>query len=215
MKEKKIKEIHALANSLDQKDLEQAQNLLMDYLSEYPKDTDLWLLLIRTECNSPFDDPGRIIHYVQHVLSYDPYNPYALLFWAYADRYLLGNDCEELYEALCKVQSDNSQLIAIIEIAKARYLKQVNVAKYEQALKKSIEYCPDFSTNFRMLGNLYKERGQVEEGNFLIEHGLQNMTKKLDMIIDKNAFDRTSINDFFGEFFAGIYTIDVYNQDVR
>src|SRR5438105_1351125 len=151
MKNRLIKEVRVLTNSGKSENMQQAQNLLMDYLKIHPQDTDMWLLLTRTECNAPFYDHERIIHYAQHVLWYDPYNPYALLFWAYANRYLTGMQSEELYNKLCKVGNDDPRIMGMIEMAKAWYLKDIDSEKYEEALKKSIEYCPDFEMNFQDL----------------------------------------------------------------
>lgn len=212
MKKELLKQVHILTNSCEEPKQEQAQNLLMEYLKIHPQDTGMWLLLIRTECNAPFYDHERIIHYVQHVLSYDPYNPYALLFWAYANRYLTGMQSEELYNKLCNVRSDDLRIMGMIEIAKAWYLDDIDTERYESALKKSIEYCPDFAMNFKMLGELYAKLGRTEEGKFLIEHGSQNKQEKFKAIANRKSSDDISLNDFFGQFFAGIYTIDVYEK---
>jgi tetratricopeptide (TPR) repeat protein len=212
MKNRLIEEVRILTNSGKSKNMEQAQNLLMDYLKIHPQDTEMWLLLTRTECNPPLYDHERIIHYAQHILSYDPFNPYALLFWAYANRYLTGMQSEELYNKLCKVRNDDPQIMGMIEIAKSWYLYDTDTEKCEAALKKSIEYCPNFEMNFRDLGELYKEQGRLEEANFLIEHASQISKRALKALSGRESSDDISLNDFFGEFFAGIYTIDVYDE---
>lgn len=215
MKNKLIEEVRILTNSRKSESMEHAQNLLMDYLKNHPQDTEMWLLLMRTECNSPFDEAKRIIHYAQHVLSYDPYNPYALLFWAYANRYLTGMQSEELYNKLCNVRNDDLRIMGMIEIAKSWYLYDIDTEKCEAALKKSIEYCPNFEMNFRDLGELYKEQGKHQEGDFLITHASQNLGKALKSPSGRESSDDISLNDFFGEFFAGIFTIDVYEQTIN
>src|SRR5271170_2901192 len=81
-----------------EKYLEEAQEILINYLNDYKQDTHAWLLLTRIECNSPFYDPYRIIDYVSHVLFYDPSNAYALLFWSYADYFLMGSSDDNFYD---------------------------------------------------------------------------------------------------------------------
>jgi len=190
--------------------LEKAQQILMTHLNTNPHDTDAWLLLMRIECNSPFDDPERIIHYAQHVLSYDSSNPYALLFWAYADFYMLGGSDSDLYSRLQSAQSNNLEIMSMIELAKARYLELVDIEKCKEALKKSIEYCPTHAMNFNMLGGLYVKEGKVQEGNLLIEHGLHNIkTIFRCKNVDTWKLDRTSIEDFLDEFFSGISTNEI------
>lgn len=214
MREALLKEVDMLALQGGGVLLEKAQALLMDYLKDHPKDTHVWLTLMLTECHPPLYDAERIAHYAQHILSYDPYNPHALLFWAYADYYLWGGNCEELYTKLCNVQSDNPQIIGMIEVAKARYLWRIDeIEQCEQALKKSIELCPDFAINFDILSRLYRAQGRTQEAEFLYAHGMQNCKKSHSVEgADPEAFSRESINGFFCEFFSRVYTSKVYTQ---
>ena len=191
--------------------LEQAQNMLLEHLKNNPQDTDAWLLLICIECSPPFDYPDTIIEYCNHILSYDPSNPYALLFLSYADYYVMGNSNKELYDKLCMVQSDNKEIKAMVEIAKARYLEFRDIKKFEEALKKSIEYCHNFRTNLCMLGLFYLEQGDIK-GLRLFKQGLENI-RQVATPSSTHVYDPTSIKDFLDEFFAGrIIGIVEYEQ---
>jgi hypothetical protein len=205
-----LAQAQAIAKSGEDVDLEYAQQILMDHLITHPQDTDAWLLLIRIECNTPFDDPERIMHYVQHVLSYDPSNAYALLYWSYADYFLMGNLNNELYDNLCMAQSDDIEIMSMIEVAKARYFQHRDPRKYEEALKKSIEYCSTHVTNCRKLGRLYIRQGRIQEGEFLVDQSLQNSenTQNIKRAFNHSEVTRgvrcTNLRYLLDKFFAGI-----------
>lgn len=188
--------------------LEKAEKILINYLKDHPQDTQAWLLLIKIECNPPFDDYDRIVHYANHILSYDFSNAYALLFLSYADYNMMGNSDENLYSRLCMAHNDNAEIMSMIEIAKARYFETRDPVKYEEALKKSIKYCPKYVENFFLLGNLYIQQGKKTEGNFLIEQGVKNITEAVTPETACN-YDPTSIDEFLAEFFAGTIKINV------
>jgi len=154
--------------------LEKAETILLEYLKNHLTDTDAWLLLTRIECNSPFDDHDRITHYAGHVLSYDPTNAYALLFLAYADYYLHGEIEADTFSKLCLAKNDDPEIMAMIEVAKARYFESFNKTKYEQALQKSVDYSLNQQTNCTALGIIYWNQGKKKEGLYLIKKGIAN-----------------------------------------
>ncbi|MCX5924857.1 MAG: hypothetical protein NT124_00975 [Candidatus Dependentiae bacterium] len=205
-----LKQARAIAHSGDAIDIEQAQQLLMNHLTINQYDTEAWLLLARLECNPPFYDQDRIIHYVQHVLSYDPSNAYALLLWAYVDHYLMGNSDDDFYDKLCMAHSDDWEIMSMLELAKARYFELRDSKKCEEALKKSIEYCSTHAMNFYMLGKMYVKQGKIKEGNLLIEHGLQNIQRlRRCQDVDTWQLDYVSIQGLLDEFFSGISTNEI------
>lgn len=200
-----LEQARALARPGKEADLASAQELLMNHLVVNPYDTDAWLLLTRIECNSPFDDADRITHYAEHVLSYDPSNAYALLFLAYADYCMRGSSNNDLYDKLCMAKSDDIIIKSMIEIAKAQYFEFRDHKKCEEALKKSIQYCPTHVINFRMLGQLYIRQGNSAEGKLLIEQGTQNFKNFFKHHnIETWGADCTSIMGHLYEFFAGL-----------
>lgn len=205
-----IKQAQTIAQTGIEADLEAAQQLLMSHLIIDQYDTDAWLLLARLECNPPLYDQDRIIHYAQHVLSYDPSNAYALLLWSYADHHLMGNEDDNLYERLCMAHSDNNEIMSMVEVAKAWHFELRNINKYEKALKKSIEYCSTHTKNQYMLGELYMKQGKTTEGQAHIERGHQNI-KILNKCenIDNWKLDYVTIESLLDEFFSGIDTNDI------
>lgn len=176
---------------------EQVEEILLGYLEKYPKDTDAWLLLLRIECNSPLFDEDRIIKYANNVLSYDPNNVYALLFLVYAYYFLIGEISFEIYQKLCLVHNEDPEAMAMIELAKAFYYKNINIDKYECALKKSSMYSMNQQQNLTMLGSLYLKQGKIKEGKMLIEQAIKNV-KKID-----SPYDPASLEDFFDEVYKG------------
>jgi len=182
----------------------QAEDLLLEYLKDHSKDTEAWLLLTRIECNSTLYDYDRIAQYTNNILSYDPSNAYASLFLSYADYYLHERKVDT-YNKLCLAQNDNLEIMAMIEVAKARYFEDNDSEKCELALKKSIEYSSTQVINFCMLGQLYIKQGNIAEGKKLIESGLSNV-RRIASPENCHEYDPVSIQGFLNEFFAGTTT---------
>src|SRR5690242_11578567 len=146
-----VENAQKIAQMGGESNFEQAQNMLMEYLKSNMQDTQAWLLLVRIECNSPFDDYDRIVHYAEHILSYDPSNAYAALFLSYAEYYMRGSLDDNLGYKLNMAYNSDPEIKSMIELAKARHFEYRDAIKYEQALQKSIEYCSTHVKNFRML----------------------------------------------------------------
>jgi len=190
MKNTIIENAIALANTGKENGFEAAQTILLEHLKLHPQDTQAWLLLIRIECNTPFDDAERITDYAQHILAYDPLNVYALLFLVYADYYTFGGSNQEIYQKLCKLSVKDKKLMAIIEIAKAFYLEYTDHQAYEKILKKSIEYYPLLS-NLRRLGDLYTEQGKLPEAQFFL-----NEVEERCKILEPQWIERSKIPQY-------------------
>lgn len=183
-----------------------AQNILLKHLNLYPHDTEAWLLVIRLECGKSVEYADIIINYAQKILDYSPENPYALLFYAYAEYYMHGCSNDDLISKLDKAVSKDPEILSMVELSKAFYWKHRDIKKYEEALKLSIIYCSHHVTNYRMLGELYIKQGKIEQGKELIKTGLKNIREKV-MPQDLNKpYDPTNIPDFLAEFFSGTRT---------
>lgn len=191
--------------SLDKKEgcLAQAQDILLEHLEVYPRDTDAWLLLTRLECNSPFYDPERIIKYTGAVLSYDKGNIYALLLLAYSDYYLTGSQDDELVDKLSQAKSDDQYLLSLVEIAKARSWEIRNKEEYEKCLLKSIELYKDNTTSYAMLGKFYIKHGKFSEGVPLVKQALLNEKKE-----GIGVYNPADINGLLKDFFAYAVGVD-------
>lgn len=183
--------------------LDKAQEILLNYLKNSPKDTDAWLLLLRLEYSGN-EDPEKMAKYANQILAYDPENAAALLFLSFTDYYSFGSTDNTLYSKLIKAKASDYEMLAMLEIAKARYFKKRDIAKYEACLKQSIRYSSSQRINYCMLGELYikqkKDYKQILEGAELIKRGLSNVK----LIGDETTpYDPTSVSDFFAEFFSG------------
>lgn len=184
-------------------DIDQAQTILDEYLKSHPRDTNAWLLAMRLEYSGAAF-PDKIMEYANHVLSYEPSNISALLFLSYVDYYSLGSTDENLYSTLLNAKTNDSEMLAMLEVAKARYWEDRDLEKCIAALKKSIEYSQHQRINFCMLGQIYIQQKsdykQILEGAELIKRGLSNIK----LIVDENTlYDPTSVSGFFDEFFSG------------
>lgn len=184
-----------------EKYLEQAEAILLEYLKDHMADTEAWLLLTKIECNSPLYDHDRITHYADHVLSYDPGNAYALLFLAYANYYLHGEVEADTYSKLCLAKNDDLEIMAMIELAKARYFESFDKKKYEQALEKSVTYSNNQRINCSELGIIYLNQGKIKEGKVLIEQAIKNVKRIFPS--EDTKYDPTSIEDLLAEFYTG------------
>ncbi len=186
--------------------IEKAQAILDDYLKNHPKDTDAWLLAMRLEYSGA-EDPEKIVEYANHVLSYDPSNPAALLFLSFADYFSFGSSNDELYSKLLNAKSSDPEMLAMLEVAKAYYWEKRDLQKCIDALKKSIKYSPSQRINYCMLGQIYirqkQDYKQILEGADLIKRGLGNVKKIATGEETDLLYDPTSISDFFAEFFSG------------
>lgn len=181
--------------------LEKAEVILLEHLKLHMTDTDAWLLLARIECNSPLYDHARITHYAAHVLSYDPTNAYALLLIAYADYYLHGRIEPDTFSKLCLAKNDNPEIMAMIEVAKARYFYFFDKNKYEQALEKSVAYSNNQRINCSELGIIYLNQGKTQEGKTLIEHAIKSV--KHTFPSEGTKYDPASIEALLAEFYSG------------
>lgn len=184
-----------------EKRLELAEEVLLDYLQAYPQDTHAWLLLAMIEWTPPLEDFDRIITWTKNILSYDPTNVYALLLLAEVYQAFRGGVTDEIYEQLCKAQTNDRHLMAMVEVAKSYYFEVTgNQQELEKALRRSIEYGPHHVTNHRELGHLLIKQGKIEEGEKLIRKAEENGKK----FGSHDEDDPTSIMDFLNTYYAGL-----------
>jgi len=186
--------------------LEQAEEILLNYLKEHPHDTEAWLMLMMIEWTPPLEDLERIIKWARAILAYDPTNAYAFLVLAEA-HWFYGGITEDIYVQLDTAKNDDPNVMAMIEIAKAKYLEYKEGAEdeYERVLKKSIEYGPEQARNYHMLGKLYIKQGKIKEGEEVLKKGLENEEKaKLLYGDSEDEYDPTSLTQFLNEWYTGL-----------
>lgn len=191
----------------------EAQNLLLDYLENEPYDVDAWLLLIRIECNSPLEYPDLIENYANQILHHDQHNAYALLFLAYAQHFLMGEITSETYVKLCSANDAKLEVMAMIEVAKARYLEKISNSQYEKALKKSIAFSSNQQTNLFMLGQYFLKIGEYNQAKNLFKKAIKN----IQTIISDNDidYDPTDIEAFFDYYYKGTSTMKWVYENLK
>ncbi len=191
-----------------EKVLEQMESLLMEYLKDYPQDTDMWLKLTMVEFTPPWEDYERIEKYITTILEYDKNNIKGLLVLAYAQCAYRGDVTDDLFVRLqhCCDIITNKELLSMIYLTIAWYYAWYSVRdkkKYELSLLRSISYCSEHVHNYKLLGKLYLETNREAEGKKMIRYALANVRK----IYGENYFssDVTDIHEFFCEFFTGTH----------
>lgn len=198
-----------IANNDTEKDLERAEAMLIEYLKVNPEDTDAWLMLIMIEWTPPLEDSERIIQWANNILAYDPVNARGLLVLAEAYVAFRGGINATIYKQLSNACSNDSNLMAMIEVAKAKYLERQEGAEkeYEDVLIKSINYGPLQERNHSMLGEFYLKQGKVDEGKKLIKKAEENSERA--RILHKYSYDVTSLTNFLNEFYTGLQSAEL------
>jgi tetratricopeptide (TPR) repeat protein len=182
------KQIQELAGEGSEQSLLEAEDILLNFLKKNPQDTQAWLLLARIEWNVPLEDPERIMEYANNVLTYDPSNPYALLFLAQTYHTFLGGISDDVFRQLCSVQSDDFEILAMIELAKSRYFKHRDIKQHKKMLENSVRYSYTQQLNCTELGLLYFQEGDFEAAKPLIAQAIKNV-KTVDARWDKSSID--------------------------
>lgn len=156
------------------------------------------------EWTPPLEDFERIIKWTKNVLAYDPTNAFALLVFAEA-HWFKGGINEAGYVMLCQAKGDDPHVMAMIEVAKAKYLadKLDQQDAYEEALNKSIVYGPQQAMNYEMLGNFYLQQGKQDLGEVLLKKSREN--KEEYRRSRRSGHDLASVMDFCNTFYAGLY----------
>jgi len=135
-----ITNLKALVHQKTEKAYIEAEEILLHYLESNRNDIEGWLLLTRIEWNSPLQDPFRIIEYTNNIFALEPLHPYALLFVAEAYYAFLGEIDSVTLEKLHQINVEDGEIMAMIEIAKARYFEHKDKHQYQQALERSVQY---------------------------------------------------------------------------
>ena len=185
----------------------QMESLLMDYLKEYPQDTEMWLKLTMIEFTSPWEDYERIEKYIGSILEYDKNNVQALLILAYAQRAYREGVSDEVFAGLqhcCDVVA-NKELLSMLYLAIAWYYdpwpSYSDEKKYELSLLQSIQCCNKYVKNYVYLAELYFKQGRGFEAKEMIYHALKNIRNVYRS--DNYVSDITDVDRFFNEYFKG------------
>ncbi len=185
---------------------EKDQYEVLKHLKVHPENSNAWLRLILIEY---YTDDRLMDRWFQRLRLWDKDNIYALLIHTYPNsaRLLRAHSSIHgvLYNMLRTTVCGDTEVMAVVELAKAWYLKKrVDKQKYEQALLKSITYSPHHVKNLAELGKFYLEQGKLEEGTKLIGQALENVKV---VYTDQNSkdYDKFDIQEFLNEHHKGIH----------
>ena len=202
MDEQLLKNVRVL---VQEEKIDDAEKMILDYLDRNPKDSDAWIRLALVEMTPPYEDHRLIFEWMDKLLAYDPFNPYALLMLSYVHTYLFCGIPDDVYRRLCLAKNNDLEIMSMIELAKSWYFSSKNDwVNFEKSLRKSIEYCSFHQENLTSLGAFLLKKGEIEQGMKLIKHGMQNV-KHICTSNDSCVTDPISMNDFLNEGFKGIF----------
>lgn len=196
---------------LTQENLAEIDSIIKNYVAEHREDTDMWLRLVLLHLRALWDtrvDVKSGVTYLHTILSYDPHNIDAVLVLAFIENQsfdenrLFGQLQESTFRALCNLQTNDLEVLAMIEYAKSFYYMKSDKEKYIMHLLKSIEYCDTQVNNLLVLGRHYLKKREFEKAKLLIHKALNNIQGIYD--VDYVYTDITDIDEFFNYYYKGI-----------
>ncbi len=183
--------------------LEEIRNIINEYLAKNPADTDVRLRLVMLEYAPPLEDPELLVTYLNEILKYDSTNIYTILILAYTEEICWGGITDSVFEKLNNLSSKDSEIISMIELAKAWYYQRKNNNElYEKHLLNSINYCNKHVSNYTELANFYAKRGEKDKVKKFAKKALNNVQV---VYIQGSITDITDVEDFINEFFKGTH----------
>jgi len=155
------------------------------------------------EFTPPWEDPELLSKYLNEIFKYDPDNIYATLILACTQDVFWGEITDTVFEKLNNLSSENSEILSMIELAKAWYYKcKDNNELYKKHLLSSISYCNKHVLNYTELADLYAEKRKKNEAKKLAQKALNNVK----VVYTQNSItDITDIEEFINEYFKGIH----------
>lgn len=175
---------------------------LEKFLEIYPYETEFWIKLTLAVYYAPLYDDYKAITCLKKILEYEPTNVKITLLLVYVVDHCIYFD-EELFGRLCRLESKDNQLKAMIEYAKSWYYFDKDEDLYQNVLKKSIEYCDQFVWNYIKLGQFYLYKNNLEEGYYYLKKGLSNIKC---VYGEQHPYgDVLNVEEFFNERFKGIH----------
>ena len=201
------KEINLLLSEYDKEKkgaiLYEIENIFELYLKENPRDSEVWLQFARFELDF-FQDDYKAQDLLLEVLAYEPNNAYAVLLLAYLAFTISNCYIEESLKLLDQLQTNDKEILSMIEYAKALYCLKRDYKRYAEYLKKSIEYDNKFVWNNFYLGLIYLERNKKDEAKELIKKAYDNV-QLIYIFLTKNKSRITPIKEFLNERLKGTF----------
>ena len=195
------------ADEYDEYILQTIKNLIDEYLAKNPEDTDARLRLVRLTYNPRWEDPELLVKYLNEIFKYDPNNIYTTLILAYTEDIWGSGITDRVLKKLNNLSSKNSEIISMIELAKAWYYEEKGDNEfYEKHLLSSISHCNEHVRNYKFLAYFYAEKGKNDEAKKLARKAIHNVQ----VVYNKDYYsitdiDMTDVEDFINERFKGTH----------
>lgn len=192
--------------------LEEAEQLLLDYVKNNPTDVDGWTKLVMLETLTPIEDYERAAEYLTTAITYHKDNQLFHVLWYYFTEWFLGGLDEGLVNTALGLKSTfGEETSSMLSYILARHFQNKDINKFESLLKESIQKCSMHVTNYTDLGRHYLSRGDKENGIALIKEGLLNVKV---IYNDKNMdYDPLNMPRFVNEMITGVFmTEGTYNS---
>jgi tetratricopeptide (TPR) repeat protein len=190
----------------DRNKAEELRIIFKKYLKENPCDTEVWIKFALLLYSALLHEDLKAQKCLETILEYDANNIQVKLFLVYIIEHYSYID-EDLFEILNKIKTPNKELMSLVEYSKSSYyyLTKEDFDSYELCLKKSIELCDKYVSNYVDLGQFYIKRGNIQQGYELMKKGLQNVEYVYD---EAHPYDILDFEEFFNERFKGIHLSD-------
>lgn len=203
LNEEQLYKLIKVFNEQNTKQSAEALELFLDcYLANNSSDVEMWVKLALTVYRSPLHDDLKAIDCLEKALLTDPKNIKVMLLLIYVIYHCIYFD-EELFKRLCNLQTQDNELMSLIEYTKSWYYQfKENDELYQKTLNNSIELYDQYVWNYIDLGRFYIGKGNLAKGSDLMKKGLNNLKYVYD---DSHPYDILDIEEFFNERFRGIH----------
>src|SRR3990167_8712915 len=156
-KEGLLKRVNELFSQRDIISVDNAEELLDNYLINNPNDADMWLRLAVIQLYAPLNYYPKAIECIYRVFELNSNNVEAHLLYAYINHFHYPANYEGVAINLSNIKTEDTEKLSMIEYAKSwSYMDNLKDAcLYEKALKKSIQLHPYHAWNYIDLGRFY------------------------------------------------------------
>jgi|SRR5579859_653947 len=164
------------------------EQLVEEYLKEYPQDTEMWLKLTFIEYHQ-LHDYLRAIECVKRILAYDPNNAYAAVLLTVLLDFNMVVD-EESFNILCAVKTEDNEYKAMIEYAKALHFED----------QKSLDHYYKAEFYWRLHVKEFLSKYVCEDHSPTLDERVQANLEVLCKGYPKAPYDSLSVERFLNEF---------------
>lgn len=132
-------------------------------------------------------------------------NVRALLVTAVIMNFSMGEFSKDILHKMSAVQTDDSEVLSMIEYMKAQGYYFQNEEQREKCLVNSVLLYPGHVSNNKELGILYLKQGKFQDGCNLLKQALKNIKSICPEVWPYvgSIFKITSVDDYLNEFIKG------------